>query len=519
MTRFHPPRFPAFHRAFATALLLATGIVHAVGATVIHDDALRAQPRSDAAIVMPLHRLSSVDIADARRDWYLVDAAGNRRGWVPAASLRLDEPPASPSAPAAPTAFAASGARPRLQPHASRHALLLDLTDHDPVPPGSHATDLTARQLARALGVPDANIQQPDPVSLTPDRIRRALADLDAHAGPGDRVFVHILARTEPPRAARAPSAAALATPDGRVQVAELGRYLDTLARKAGQVLIVVDAAPPAPQTMAPDRRTDVPSRSHGLLQHWQEALPNSPPNLALLASDSPDFGAASAALLACLSGDAPVTSTSGLARIDDLRRCAEAQLGPARPGARRLERVGNADLVPLPTLTPAAAPGFTPAALLRILHAQRAADRPLDVRRQDDRLLIRSPRAGFLYVLHAPSDGRGFELLLPDASDSRLHLAPGVQISPSLAGTPDGPLLVLVTDAPRRFVRAGFQAAGAILATPIDARSLRDLPAEVLEGDNDPRCLLAETRNLGPEQALRCSAAYASALIEPRQP
>ena len=75
MTRFYPPRFPAFHRAFATALLLATGIVHAVGATVIHDDALRAQPRSDAAIVMPLHRLSSVDIADARRDWYLVDAA------------------------------------------------------------------------------------------------------------------------------------------------------------------------------------------------------------------------------------------------------------------------------------------------------------------------------------------------------------------------------------------------------------------------------------------------------------
>ena len=56
--------------------------------------------------------------------------------------------------------------------------------------------------------------------------------------------------------------------------------------------------------------------------------------------------------------------------------------------------------------------------------------------------------------------------------------------------------------------------AAGPIATAPSDARSLRDLPLEVLGGDNSPACTQGETRNLGPQQARRCSAAFGAALL-----
>lgn len=491
MTRSSRAWFPTVRSMLAAALIFVHVAAGAATATLIHDDVLRAQPAHDAGTVMSLHRLGSVNVLDVRRDWSLVEAAGNRRGWVPTSSLRPDDPAPMAAVPPLPAATSRASYRPRPQPHASRHALLLNLDAS--ASPGPRRDDRIPVGLARALGVPDGNIRYLD--TLDPDPIRRALADLDGRTGPGDRVFLHIRVAADGGHPASPHTAARLSARDGSFEPAELGRYAQTLAATAGQVLIVVDAPDP-----------------------WRAAFKASPANLSLLTG--PADGAASRALLACLDGDAPLSSPVGLARLDDLRRCAQVQLDRNAPKAgRQLHLLGNADLVPIPTLTPTPTRDFTPAALLHGLHAQRDVNRALDVRRQGDSLRIVAPRAGFLYVLHAPRTGRGFELLLPDASTGELRLSAGVATRLSLPVMPDGPLLVLVSDAPRRFLRAGFTAAGPILATPLDDRSLRDLPGEVLEGDNEPRCLQAETRNLGAEQALRCSTAFAATFLEAATP
>ena len=68
---------------------------------------------------------------------------------------------------------------------------------------------------------------------------------------------------------------------------------------------------------------------------------------------------------------------------------------------------------------------------------------------------------------------------------------------------------------APRNFLRAGFGGNGTYAIAPADGRTLRDLPLEVIDGDNSPACTRSETRNMGPEQARRCSTAFGSALVD----
>ena len=122
---------------------------------------------------MEMRRRASVRILETRRDWIRIEADGQRSGWVPERDLDLStsEAFAALQATAAmTTAPEQARALPRSLPRAANHALILPLG-------GASAPDAaSATSIARLMGVPDANIQQPAAAALaTPDGLREAL--------------------------------------------------------------------------------------------------------------------------------------------------------------------------------------------------------------------------------------------------------------------------------------------------------------------------------------------------------
>ena len=464
------------HAILALSLGLASmALAAADTATLTAPEKLRSEPSAFASVVTVVHRLATVRIVDERRDWYQVEADGGRSGWLPRQSLQRDGDPAAATAPPA-TGPTAGGPDPRLIPRsaarASNHALILGLDPARARPDGD-----TATALARLMGVPDANIQQPAPDRLDADGLRRALAALDARLGADDRAFIELSGQS-----------AVCALPAG-----ELSAYLRTLARKADKLVVLTEGG--------------------------EHCAPSVPASANVLALAGPDGTAA--ALLACLDGRAPLPAAGGLANGDDWRHCAQAQLERQRTRPGRIAVAGNPALAPAPGLASGAP--VTPRRLLQTLHAQRSERREVTVGglrgsyRVTDTLQfsVRGPAGGQLYVIAARDDGLILLHPSPAAPAERFGGSQRFALSARDIGTGPLRLLALVTDSPRNFQRAGFGGAGRFASAPADTRSLRDLPLEILGGDTNPTCLRAETRNLGEVQARQCNTAFGAALAE----
>lgn len=483
-------------------------------ATVTHATALREQPDAGARSIIEMRRRASVRVLETRRDWIRVEADGLRSGWIPERDLdlsaseaftALQATAAMPAAPAHPLA------QPRSLPRAANHALILPL--------GSASTPdaASATAIARLMGVPDANIQLPAADALaTPDGLREALAHFDARIGHGDRALLYISGLGSQATQGGQCVESVLTPSRQAFGLDELARYTTTLAQKAGRLVVLTDTGrgegPPAAgltgRFVAAPCRGDAP-----------RAIPAGHNMLVIRASraganafEDARGGLATQALLACLDGSAPLESRSGLPGGDDWRRCAQQQLD-ARPGKQQLSLAGNPALAPAPTRATGSTAGpVRPADLLQALHAQRSEDRRVVATQTGGarQLTISGPAGGYLYVLGA--DDSGFTLLHPVAAASVERF--GGQATVALA---PGRLRILavVSEAPRNFLRAGFGGNGAYATAPADGRTLRDLPLEVIEGDNSPACTRSETRNMGMEQARRCSTAFGSALID----
>ena len=500
------------------ASLIASPLASAQTATVTHATALREHPDAGARSIMEMRRRASVRVLETRRDWIRVEADGQRSGWIPERDLDLSasEAFAAQQATAAlPAAPELTRAQPRSLPRAANHALILPLGGSS----GPDAASATA--IARLMGVPDANIQQPTADALaTPDGLREALAHFDARIGHGDRALIYISGQGSQANQG-GQCVETVVTPSRQAfGLDELARYTGTLAQKAGRLVVLADtgrgAGPPPAAGLA---GRFVPGACRG---DSPRAMPGSHNTLLIRATraggnafEDARGGLATQALLACLDGSAALESSSGLPGGDDWRRCAQQQLD-ARPGKQQqLSLAGNPALAPAPTrgLGGGAGP-VRPAELLQALHAQRSEGRrvvatPAGSARQ---LTVSGPAGGYLYVLGA--DDSTFTLLHPVASASIERF--GGQATVAL---PPGRqhILALVTEAPRNFLRAGFGGNGPYATAPADARTLRDLPLEVIEGDNSPACTRSETRNMGMEQARRCSTAFGSAVVDLR--
>ncbi len=467
--------------------LLPTAAPAAETATLTTPEKLRTDPTRFAPVIGAVHRLATVRIVDERRDWYRVEADGGRSGWLPRQSLQLDTP--APAAASASQPSPGSDARlvPRSTPRASNHALLLGLD-----PARAKADGEAAAAIARLMGVPDANIQQPPAAQLDAEGLRHALAALDARLGSDDRAFIHLSGAGGP-----SPCTDGIPT-TGRdvLPLTEFGGFLRSLSRKADKLVVVADAG---------DSRCPAPAISASASS-----------NILILAGPR----GTTQALRDCLDGRAPLTVSAGVATGDEWRHCAQAALS-LRDGAGRIALAGNPSIAPAPAL--AVTTQTSPRKLVQAIHAQRSERRTVIVGglrssyRASDvlRISISGPQGGQLYLLAARDND--FVLLHPSpaAPAERFTGSRSLSLATHDIGSGNIRLLALVTDSPRNFLRAGFGGSGNVATAPADARSLRDLPLEILGGDTSLTCQQAETRNLGVVQARQCSTAFGSAIAD----
>lgn len=514
------------YRLFPAVFLLASTVATAAGtATVTQPEKLREQPGSSSWSIMELHRRTTVRVLETRRDWVQVEADGNRRGWVREQSLSMDAPThdsfASPTRQPVGTDLPPV---PRTAPRASNHALILSLGSAFPA---SRQDATHAAAIARLMGVPDANIRQPAQAELTLDGLRKALVDLDARMGDRDRAFIHVSGNSTRLReAGRCSTGFTLPTSKDVLTATELAAHVRSLAHRADKLVLLIDTRAGAGACQASEdtvthNLNEGKSRNILYLGATQEA--------SATPVDS-QGGLFTQALLACLDGRATLSAAAGMPTGRELIDCTRTTLA-SRPGARPLVTLaGNGNLIPAPVMPRGDA--ISPHALLTALHAQRDERRQISVNGlrtnyraggEPMRFTLTSSQPGYLHVVAASNDG--FTLLYPNQIDplGRIEHTLTVSLPAQDNQTRPAPraskskatLLFLVTDGPRNFFRAGLSRAGAFAAAPADARTLRDLPLEILGGDNSPTCTRSETRNLGPSQLLLCSTSFGSALQE----
>ena len=221
---------PLLRNAIVVSLAMPWAPAMALNATVTESGELHSQPYFTAPRIAPVHRLSTVEVLEQRRDWVRIEIGGNRSGWVPERSLDLStQAPVRADALPAAQPGAAPQWIPRSTPRASNHALILPL--------GDAADAASATAIARLMGVPDANIQQPAASELDADGLRRALAGLDARLGTDDRAFIYLSGQ-----GSRTCGDAIVTASRENFLLAEFTRYLLNLARKADKLVVVIDA-------------------------------------------------------------------------------------------------------------------------------------------------------------------------------------------------------------------------------------------------------------------------------------
>ncbi len=384
----------------------------------------------------------------------------------------------------------------------TRHALVIGIGEYaDPEVPALRGIPIdidSARRMARAMAIPDANITVLRDGQATAAGIRSAIAALQARLQDGDRVFVYYSGhgtRWFDPLLKTDGCTEGLMAADGQVlSNIELGARLAPLARRADKMLVFYDAcfsgglaeAPlrtrslhnggvtltpkftrAAPVPGAPDvcgEPANFRSRSlPAVMQQAPVSLQNVAQNVVQVAASRPDQvsfdssasgGLATAAWRDCLLGEARDLDGSGAITVDEVTRCAQAKLDVAlkgQPGiaGQQMTLVGNLGFVPAwvgGASAPAAAiqRRATPAQILTELHAQRDGQRPvvattrrseLKINRDLLEIDVTPARDGHLYVALAGSDGQSLYLLFPNALDADNRVHAGQRVALPGAG------------------------------------------------------------------------------------
>jgi hypothetical protein len=422
--------------------------------------------------------------------------------------------------------------------------------------------------MARALGVPEANITALSDSALTLAGLRAALDGLEARVLPNDEVFLYYSGHgTRLPafdgRVKRC--AEALLSIDGQALMdSELEQRLNGIAAKARRVVVFIDACHAGGVTTRgvtgntvsdgfsakfftkPDAATcarpvNALTRNLGVGESAKGAGKLNFIHIAAARDDEAALddarrgGLASQAWLDCLAGSARDTDASSGLSARELQACAQPRIeqlarGNTRFSAHHITLHGNADMV-------LAAPETLPntvdaAAVLKDIHANRddrrhvrlSADKPAYKANQDRvRFTLESSHAGYVYLLMAGSDGKQFDLLFPNKKDDRnliqanetWHL-PRAGWSFRASGPPGrDQLLALVSDKPRDFSSLGMRPAGpfsVLGATPMTARDIQFVSAGIVQ-TAPPECELTGTQRTA-DIAAACSDGYGADLI-----
>lgn len=395
----------------------------------------------------------------------------------------------------------------------TRHALIIGIGDYADaeVPPlkGMRHDIDSARRMAAAMAVPQANVRVLRDRDATAERIRGEIAALESRLADGDRVFVYYSGhgtRGYDEKVRRDGCTEGLLASDGQVlSNVEIGERLAPLARRADKMLVFYDACFSGGVAEAPFRtramllgrdavtpkftRVGAPEicaqpsnfRTRSLPQVMQQAraLPENVVHIAASRPDEASFdsaasgGFATAAWRDCLLGQARDLDGSGAVSAEEVTRCAQTKVDAALSGVpgitgQKMTLAGNAAFVPAwmgaafaPGGAGAAAPRpALPAALLAEVYGQREGSRRVVATARQPRLKIdrdaleidvTPARDGHLYVALAGSDGASLVLLYPNelAPDNRVRAGQRVALpGPGwevIAGGPPGTETLLV--------------------------------------------------------------------------
>jgi hypothetical protein len=342
---------------------------------------------------------------------------------------------------------------PPAQQRNTRHALIIGIGEYldaeVPTLKGVKHDMLSARRMATAMAIPDANMRVLRDRDATADRIRGEIESLNARMADGDRLFIYYSGhgtRWYDEKTKQDGCTEGLMASDGQVLTnAELGRRLSPLARRADKMMVFYDACfsggvagapfrtrslnigsqqvvPKFTRVGAPEqcsRPTNFKTRSLALVMQQQQALPENVVHVAASRPDEVSFdsstqgGFATAAWRDCLLGEARDLDGSGAVTADEVTACAQAKVTSAlagQPGilGQQMTVAGNPKFVPAwigAAFTPAAAPSPTAAApaastaeppslatpdeVLAELHSQRDGQRRVVATTRKDRLVI----------------------------------------------------------------------------------------------------------------------------------
>lgn len=300
----------------------------------------------------------------------------------------------------------------------TRHALIIGIGQYsDPEVPALkgvvHDMD-SARRMARAMSVPDANMRVIRDGDATADRIRQEIAALQQRMNEGDRLFVYFSGhgtRWYDEATKKDGCTEGLLAADGKVLTnVELGERLAPITRKAEKVLVFYDACfsggvasepfrtrsltlgssqvtPKFTRAGAPEacaKPSNFKTRSLDSQMTVSRALPQNVVHIAASRPDEVSFdnsasgGFATTAWRDCLLGGARDRDGSGAVTVDEITECAQARVNKGlegQPGisGQQMTVAGNRSFVPAwmsaaftsnkpPAATPTAAPAPAPA-------------------------------------------------------------------------------------------------------------------------------------------------------------
>lgn len=516
----------------AAALLLHSLPGHTESAQLIRSEPLRAQPSVVARSIMEVARRTEVQVFETQHGWTRVEGAGGRTGWLPETSLDRNTTvgPVTGGNPVL-SSPGTGGSTSRQLPRASQHALILTIGQVAGASPamleGSLADARLGAEIARLSGVPDTNIRYRSDAELDREGLHQAFAELDARMGNGDRALVYLSAFGIHRQANGRCHEAVLTHDRDAFSLDEILRHLQLLAGKTDKLFLVLDAGRgdgPIGTSVVSPRFARASSAPGCHVAQASIEFGRLPPNVLILtasrlnenAGGTPAGGLFSQALHACLSGQPTPDSASGLLTGEALITCSQ-QFITAGPGTQHPSLAGNANLAP--ALQTSNRPVRDARQVLRGIHDQRDQRRRVEVSRVSTvpgstSLHVSSREAGFLYVLSA--NRNDFRLLYPSGNNQLSPIQRSIDIDLPLPEEKDGEWLIIVSDAARQPGRAGFIPDGPSALLRADAAGVREITREFLLGHGSRTCLFSETRNLGPSQALACSARFGAAMFGP---
>jgi hypothetical protein len=355
-------------------------------------------------------------------------------------------------------------------PRNTRHALIIGIGEYAdteiPSLKGMKHDIASARRMAAAMAVPEANVRLLRDGEATAERIRSEIAALNQRVADGDRVFIYYSGHGTRwhDQAAGTPDGCTegLMAADGKVLTnAELGSRLAPISQRADKMLVFYDACFSGGVAGAPFRtrslvvrgeqvtpkftRVGAPAqcsqpsnfrtRSLALVMQQERALPENVVHVAASRPDEVSFdssaigGFATASWRDCLLGEAKDLDGSGAITVDEVTRCAQAKVTAGlagQPGilGQQMTVAGNGSFVPawmsagfapvsVPAGTAAAVPApprsATPAEILHELHGQR----------DGTRRVVATARKPWLKIGHD-----ALELDITAARDGHLYVA-----------------------------------------------------------------------------------------------